>query len=75
MVFTPQKTYMYCVDQEIRIDKFTLPCPSHVFSLPRSAGFSIGNFTDNATAQVIDEKNVSLIDNMMIGSVIYPAAG
>ena len=75
MHFTPRKTYIYCATMSITIDKISLPCPDHTFSLPRSTEFTLGDFHYTVKSRVIDQLNVSIVDSLLVGSIVYPAAG
>lgn len=73
--FTPLRTFIYCPDRYIYLENHNITCPNYVFSLPRSKGFKIGNFTYEVNAHIINQLNFSLIDNLLVGHMIYPAAG
>lgn len=73
--FTKSKAFVYCPKLPITVDQYNLTCPDYVFSLPRSTSFTIGTFTYSTDAKVVEALNFSLIDNMLVSSIVYPAAG
>ena len=75
MRFSKSKTYLYCPSTPISYDHYNTTCPDYPFSLSRSTGFILGDFRYDNKARVLEQVNVSLIDNAIVGSVVYPAAG
>ena len=73
--FTRAKSFIYCPGRLINIEERVIACPDYVFSLPRSAGFSLDTFNYSSHESVVTESNFQVLDSFRVGSVVYPAAG
>ena len=72
--YTIEFTYIYCPGWEIQLYKDNLSCPNHVFKLSSRDSFRIGDMDYNGNSKIISQRNVSLLDNILILTHLYPRA-